>query len=531
MTLTKVSYSMINGEVLNVLDFGAKGDGVTDDTSAIQSALNAGFSVFVPEGTYLISAPLRLNQYQNLIGASRYKSIIKTTTALNPAMITHPVGNHAGDIIIRELYLDNAGGTACIHCADSSYGINGAIYNVKMKGKPCVLGNGAGLFPTVNFYNCDFAPYDSTSRLIDLQGGSSWNGFTVENSIFRCADGAVGIYMKHGGGSGAILQGITIVGNIFETHNAGAIEMYSPWVANISNNYFDDADAATRPMILIDKDGGSTYAPTNVIISNNIAQPGAMSQIEFLNGGTSTISNNRCYGVNLAGSSTINVFGNYGGMLVTNYDNTSTIFNRNSLYNQLGRNVVIDAPDGFPATLTIGANLAITSNLYLTQYDANVAKPFVYFQNYAGNNIGSISTNSSSVSYNTTSDRRLKENIADLTDSGSIIDSLQPKTFVWKNTGEVDAGFIADELQTIFPKAVHGKANATVDVGNVTTLDNEIVFENVEKPNKLLENQIWVKTGEKPVYQMVDVSQPEMIAYMIAELKDLRKRIAILETK
>lgn len=57
MSLTKVSYSMINGAEVNVLDFGAVGDGVTNDTAAIQAAIAAlgtnGGGVYFPAGTYV----------------------------------------------------------------------------------------------------------------------------------------------------------------------------------------------------------------------------------------------------------------------------------------------------------------------------------------------------------------------------------------------------------------------------------------------------------------------------------------------
>lgn len=60
MSLTKVSYSMINGAVVNVFDYGATGDGTTDDTAAVQLALNAGGTVFFPVGTYLIGTTLNV---------------------------------------------------------------------------------------------------------------------------------------------------------------------------------------------------------------------------------------------------------------------------------------------------------------------------------------------------------------------------------------------------------------------------------------------------------------------------------------
>jgi hypothetical protein len=53
MSLTKVSFSMIQGEVVNVLDYGAVGDGVTDDTAAINAALATYKSVYFPNGTYM----------------------------------------------------------------------------------------------------------------------------------------------------------------------------------------------------------------------------------------------------------------------------------------------------------------------------------------------------------------------------------------------------------------------------------------------------------------------------------------------
>jgi hypothetical protein len=70
---TEEAFAVIQGrfaEIASVRDFGAKGDGVTNDTAAIQSAIDSVFSkgggaVLVPSGNYLISASTLAETYDN----------------------------------------------------------------------------------------------------------------------------------------------------------------------------------------------------------------------------------------------------------------------------------------------------------------------------------------------------------------------------------------------------------------------------------------------------------------------------------
>jgi len=126
----------------------------------------------------------------------------------------------------------------------------------------------------------------------------------------------------------------------------------------------------------------------------------------------------------------------------------------------------------------------------------------ITFQNWTGsvfNAIGAILSNSTSVSYNTTSDDRLKTNQADITDAGTLIDQLQPITFNWDTQAAgapLSYGFSAQATQPVFPFAVS---------------------EGIGNPG----DENFMPWG-------MDLSK--MVPLAIAELKALRARIAALES-
>ena len=116
----------------------------------------------------------------------------------------------------------------------------------------------------------------------------------------------------------------------------------------------------------------------------------------------------------------------------------------------------------------------------------------VFRDSAAGTGRGTITTNGTSTSYNTSSDQRLKENIADADDAGSKIDAIQVRKYDWKADGShQDYGMIAQELQAVAPEAVSGDA------------DSE---------------------------EMMGVDYSKLVPMLIKEIQSLRNRVAQLET-
>ena len=119
--------------------------------------------------------------------------------------------------------------------------------------------------------------------------------------------------------------------------------------------------------------------------------------------------------------------------------------------------------------------------------------------------VGSIQTSGSNTSYVTSSDYRLKEDIAPMTGALAIVSTLKPVTYKWKTDGSSGQGFIAHELQEIVPEAVAGAKDG------VETVDD------VDAEGKV------IGTKEVPKYQGIDTSF--LVATLTAAIQELNAKV------
>ena len=144
----------------------------------------------------------------------------------------------------------------------------------------------------------------------------------------------------------------------------------------------------------------------------------------------------------------------------------------------------------------------------------------------SGTTIGNIAQNTAGngVSYNTTSDYRLKTNEALITDGITRIKQLKPYKFEWKSDlGTKVDGFFAHEVSSIVPDAVSGEKDAV----ETTYYDEE---KNLPEGKSVGD----VKETDRPVYQSIDHSKlvPLLTAALqeaITEIESLKARVATLE--
>jgi hypothetical protein len=119
-----------------------------------------------------------------------------------------------------------------------------------------------------------------------------------------------------------------------------------------------------------------------------------------------------------------------------------------------------------------------------------------------GSDVGSISVTASATAYNTSSDYRLKENIAPMTGALAKVVQLKPVTYKWKINGADGQGFIAHELAEVVPDCVTGEKDET-----------EVIDIKDEEGNVIGQET-------KPKYQGIDTSF--LVATLTAAIQELK---------
>ena len=126
-----------------------------------------------------------------------------------------------------------------------------------------------------------------------------------------------------------------------------------------------------------------------------------------------------------------------------------------------------------------------------------------------GGNIRMRNASSGSVTYQTTSDYRLKENVVNITNALTTVKSLKPYEYKWKHDGKLGQGFFAHEAQAVLP-----------DIGIVTGTKDEVHAED-ETEN----GGQWKK--DDPIYQSIDYSK--LVPLLTASIQELSAKVESLE--
>ena len=184
---------------------------------------------------------------------------------------------------------------------------------------------------------------------------------------------------------------------------------------------------------------------------------------------------------------------------------------------------------GTGGCLAINAQDSLTAAIYLRLISAaDSNQTMIQFSDSAEQDCGTITTNASAntTAYNTSSDYRLKENVAPMSNQITRLKNLKPSTWDWKkeenDTG--GEGFLAHELNTVVPLAVTGEKDA---------MRPEVLYiEGDEIPEGKSVGD--VKRAIIPKYQGVDYSKlvPLLTGALqeaVAKIEELETRITALE--
>ena len=145
-----------------------------------------------------------------------------------------------------------------------------------------------------------------------------------------------------------------------------------------------------------------------------------------------------------------------------------------------------------------------------------------------GSDVGSIDVTTSSTSYNTSSDYRLKTDAQSMTGASARVQALNPVNFEWIASGDRVDGFLAHEAATVVPEAVTGTKDAMRDEEYEVTAAIEATYD--DDGNELTA-AVEAVMGTRSVPDMQGIDQSKLVPLLTAALQEALTEIASLKTR
>lgn len=324
-------------DVVSARDFGAVGDGVTNDSAAIQAAINTGKRVVIPSGTYLCNVTIPSKFI--LEGDGSTATILRPyNTAIAAVTYTGTAPYWTFHSEVRDIGFEGIGtkagvGFTCGKTNPADFaGIDQYVGNIKFYG--CYFKNldKGAQFPFGNigaeFYSCGFSSNRyAIYSLNNKHGGDAMHGgckyfYAGEMSSNDCA-----LYLHDTSGTSSDTGGIVFNNTIFE-YNAIAAYVYSAaaFAAPISwNDCWVEGNGGGSGTVTIDA-WSSTTKTTQTVTKRSFIFDGSQGEYVFRSSGLADVnvlgSNIRVVGVNCRVES---VAGYGGNVFSVSQPTTSTI--------------------------------------------------------------------------------------------------------------------------------------------------------------------------------------------------------------